>query len=107
VRRDRLADAVGDAVDAEDAVRREPAGVQVAEDLVELGPAARGEAADVDRDAGRRPVRPAGLVAGGARAVKPSAQKTIKALISARTEVPAEKLADGTVPLDTLLPEAS
>ena len=49
----------------------------------------------------------AGMSVNWPRAVKPSAQKTIKALISARTEVPAEKLADGTVPLDKLVAEAS
>lgn len=49
----------------------------------------------------------AGMSVNWPRAVKPSAQKTIKALISTRREVPAEKLADGTVPLDKLVAEAS
>ncbi|MDP9692765.1 UNVERIFIED_ORG: hypothetical protein J2X79_000294 [Arthrobacter globiformis] len=41
------------------------------------------------------------------RSVKPSAQKTIKALVNGRTAVPAERLADETVPLEQLVPEAS
>ena len=49
----------------------------------------------------------AGMSVNWPRSVKPSAQKTIKALITGRTEVPAERLADETVPLDKLVPEAS
>ncbi|MFE4542184.1 NAD(P)/FAD-dependent oxidoreductase [Arthrobacter sp. NPDC056727] len=48
----------------------------------------------------------AGMNVNWPRSVKPGAQKTIKALISARTEVPAERLADETVPFDRLMPEA-
>ena len=48
----------------------------------------------------------AGMSVNWPSSVKPSAQKTIKALITGRTEVPAERLADETVPLDKLVPEA-
>lgn len=45
----------------------------------------------------------AGMSVNWPRSLKPSAQKSIKALISARVEVPAERLADETVPLDQLI----
>ena len=48
----------------------------------------------------------AGMNVNWPRSVKPGAQKTIKALISARAEVPADKLADEAVPFDQLIPEA-
>lgn len=47
----------------------------------------------------------AGMSVNWPRSSKPSAQKTIKALISARTEVAAEALADAAVPFDQLMPE--
>lgn len=47
----------------------------------------------------------AGMSVNWPRSSKPSAQKTIKALISARTEVAAEALADASVPFDQLMPE--
>ena len=40
------------------------------------------------------------------RSSKPSAQKTIKALISARSDVPAAALSDPAVPFDQLMPDA-
>ena len=49
----------------------------------------------------------AGMSVNWPRSVKPSAQKIIKALISARAEVTAERLADEAVPLDQLMPAAS
>jgi NADPH-dependent 2,4-dienoyl-CoA reductase/sulfur reductase-like enzyme len=49
----------------------------------------------------------AGMSVNWPRSVKPSAQKTIKTLITGRIEVPAERLADETVPLDELMPGAS
>jgi 3-phenylpropionate/trans-cinnamate dioxygenase ferredoxin reductase subunit len=49
----------------------------------------------------------AGMSVNWPRSVKPSAQKTIKALISARAAVPAERLADQAVPLDQLIPATS
>jgi NADPH-dependent 2,4-dienoyl-CoA reductase/sulfur reductase-like enzyme len=49
----------------------------------------------------------AGMSVNWPRSVKPSAQKTIKALITGRTGVPAERLADATVPLDQLVTGAS
>ena len=48
----------------------------------------------------------AGMSANWPRKVQPGAQKTIKALISARTAIAPERLADGSVGLDQLLPEA-
>lgn len=48
----------------------------------------------------------AGMSVNWPRKARPGAQKTIKALISARTPVRPERLADGTVGLDQLLPEA-
>jgi NADPH-dependent 2,4-dienoyl-CoA reductase/sulfur reductase-like enzyme len=47
----------------------------------------------------------AGMSVNWPRSSKPSAQKTIKALISARTEVAAEALTDAAVPFDQLMPE--
>ena len=47
----------------------------------------------------------AGMSVNWPRSVKPSAQKVIKALISARAEVTAERLGDKAVPLDQLMPE--
>lgn len=47
----------------------------------------------------------AGMSVNWPRSSKPSAQKTIKALISARTEVAAEALTDASVPFDQLMPE--
>lgn len=48
----------------------------------------------------------AGMSVNWPRSSKPSAQKTIKALISARSEVAAETLADPAVTFDQLMPEA-
>ncbi|MDQ0677739.1 3-phenylpropionate/trans-cinnamate dioxygenase ferredoxin reductase subunit [Arthrobacter pascens] len=48
----------------------------------------------------------AGMSVNWPRKARPGAQKTIKALISARTPVRPERLADGSVGLDQLLPEA-
>jgi 3-phenylpropionate/trans-cinnamate dioxygenase ferredoxin reductase subunit len=48
----------------------------------------------------------AGMSVNWPRSSKPSAQKTIKALISARSEVAAETLADPAVPFDQLMPDA-
>jgi NADPH-dependent 2,4-dienoyl-CoA reductase/sulfur reductase-like enzyme len=47
----------------------------------------------------------AGMSVNWPRKVQPGAQKTIKALISARTPVTAERLADTSAGLDQLLPE--
>lgn len=47
----------------------------------------------------------AGMSVNWPRSSKPSAQKTIKALISARSVVAAEALADASVPFDQLMPE--
>lgn len=47
----------------------------------------------------------AGMSVNWPRKPQPGAQKTIKALISARTRVSAERLADNSVGLDQLLPE--
>ncbi|KRE74083.1 NAD(P)/FAD-dependent oxidoreductase [Arthrobacter sp. Soil762] len=47
----------------------------------------------------------AGMSVNWPRKPQPGAQKTIKALISARTRVTAERLADNSVGLDQLLPE--
>ncbi|MCP8998624.1 FAD-dependent oxidoreductase [Pseudarthrobacter sp. RMG13] len=47
----------------------------------------------------------AGMSVNWPRKPQPGAQKTIKALISARTRVTAERLADSSVGLDQLLPE--
>jgi 3-phenylpropionate/trans-cinnamate dioxygenase ferredoxin reductase subunit len=47
----------------------------------------------------------AGMSVNWPRKAQPGAQKTIKALISARTPVTAERLADATAGLDQLLPE--
>jgi len=49
----------------------------------------------------------AGMSVNWPRKPQPGAQKTIKALISARTPVSAERLADGATGLDQLLPEAA
>jgi NADPH-dependent 2,4-dienoyl-CoA reductase/sulfur reductase-like enzyme len=49
----------------------------------------------------------AGMNVNWPRSAKPGAQKTIKALVSARTAVPAEQLADESVPFDRLLSEFS
>lgn len=47
----------------------------------------------------------AGMNVNWPRSVKPGAQKTIKALISSRSEVAAAALADAAVPFDQLIPE--
>jgi NADPH-dependent 2,4-dienoyl-CoA reductase/sulfur reductase-like enzyme len=49
----------------------------------------------------------AGMSVNWPRMVQPGAQKTIKALISARTPIAPERLRDGSVSLDQLLPEAA
>ena len=48
----------------------------------------------------------AGMSVNWPKKAKPGAQKTIKALISARSPIPSERLADESVGLDQLLPEA-
>jgi NADPH-dependent 2,4-dienoyl-CoA reductase/sulfur reductase-like enzyme len=48
----------------------------------------------------------AGMSVNWPREVKPGAQKTIKALISARTPIAPERLTDGSAGLDQLLPKA-
>lgn len=48
----------------------------------------------------------AGMSVNWPREPRPGAQKTIKALISARTPISAERLADSSAGLDQLLPEA-
>jgi NADPH-dependent 2,4-dienoyl-CoA reductase/sulfur reductase-like enzyme len=49
----------------------------------------------------------AGMSVNWPRSAKPGAQKTIKALISAKAVAPAEQLADGSVPFDRLISEFS
>jgi hypothetical protein len=61
--RDRLAGPVGDAVDAEDALGRQPGAVQVRQHLLHLGLAARRQAPDLDRDRVRGAIRRARRVA--------------------------------------------
>ena len=48
----------------------------------------------------------AGMSVNWPHQARPGAQKVIKALISGRTPVSADRLADGSAGLDQLLPEA-